>query len=62
MFSDVYRILPNKATGRISKVASDIMGRKLRFWALQWWFRIENRTIIKDTAYILNIYDWIGFF
>ena len=27
----LYRILPNKGTGRVTKVASDIVGRKLRF-------------------------------
>ena len=30
------------------------------FSAFQWWFRIENRTIIKGTMSILAIYDSIG--
>ncbi len=56
-----YHILPIKSAGRVSKVTSDSMERKLRFWALQQWFRIANRTIIKETACILNIYDRISF-
>ncbi len=56
-----YRILPNKGAGRVSKVTSGIGRRKLRFWAFQWWFWVENRTIIKETVCILDIYDKIGF-
>ncbi len=56
-----YRILPNKGAGRFSKVPSDIVVRKLRFWAFQQWFRIENRTIIKETVCVLDIYDRFGF-
>ncbi len=56
-----YLILPNRGTGRISKVTSNIMGRKLGFWAFQRWFRIGNRTIIKETVCIFEIYDRFGF-
>ena len=56
-----YCILPNKGAGRVSKVRSGIGRKKLRFWAFQRWFQIENRTIIKVTACILDIYDKIGF-
>ena len=56
-----YRILPNKGTRGVSKAASGILRRKLRFRAFQRRFRIENRTIVKETAHILNIYDRIGF-
>ena len=56
-----YRILPNKGAGRVSKATSNIMGRKLRFWAFQRWFRIENRTIIKETVYIFETSDRFGF-
>ena len=31
------------------------------FLAFQRWFRIENRTIIKETTSILAIYDGFGF-
>ncbi len=56
----MYHILPNKGAGRVSKVTFDIVGYKLRFQAFQWWFRIENRTIIKETMCILDIYGRIG--
>ncbi len=56
-----YRILPNKGAGHISKVTSDIVERKLRFWAFQHWFRIENWTIIKENVFILDIYDRTAF-
>ncbi len=56
-----YRNLPNKGAGRSSKVKSDILGKRLRSSAFQWWFRIENRTIIKETMPILAIFDSIGF-
>ncbi len=55
-----YHNLPNKGAGRSSKVGSDSVGKKLRFSAFQRWFRIENRTIIKETVSILAIYDSIG--
>ncbi len=42
-----YRILPNKGTGRASKIRSDFLRLKLKFWAFQRWFRIENWTICK---------------
>ncbi len=56
-----YRNLPNKGAGRFDNVKSDGLGDKLRFSAFQRWFRIENRTIIKETMSILAIYDSIGF-
>ena len=56
-----YRNLPNNGAGRSSKVRSDSSSKKLRFLAFQWWFQIENRTIIKDTMLILAIYDRVGF-
>ena len=56
-----YRILPNKGAGRVSKVTSDIVSKKLSFCAFQRWFRIENRTIIKETVRILVIYDRFAF-
>ena len=55
-----YRNLPNKGAGRSSKVGSDSVRKKLRFSAFQRWFRIENRTISKETMSILAIYDIIG--
>ncbi len=55
-----YRNLPNKGAGRSSKVRSDSVKKKLRFSAFQWWFRIENRTIIKEIMSILAIYDSLG--
>ncbi len=42
------------------KVGSDCVRKKLMFPAFQRWFRIENRTIIKETMSILAIYDSIG--
>ncbi len=51
----MYRILPNKGAGRVSKVTPDTVERKPRFWAFQRWFRIENRTIIKENVFILDI-------
>ena len=36
-----------------SKVKSDTMEYKLRFWAFQCWFQIENRSIIKEDMPIL---------
>ncbi len=57
----MYRILSNKGAGRFSKVTSDIVARKLGFWAFQRWFLIENRTIIKETVHGLDIYDRFGF-
>ncbi len=56
-----YRNLPNKGVGRSNKVKSDRLVKKLSFSAIQRWFRIENRTIIKETMPILAIYDSIGF-
>ncbi len=58
-----YRILPNKDAGGSSKVTSDSLGTRLRFWACQCWFRIENWTIniIKETVLILVRYDRTGF-
>ncbi len=35
--------------------------KKLGFSAFPWWFRIENRTIIKETMSILVIHDTIGY-
>ena len=48
-----YRNMPNKGAGRDSKVQSDYTEQKLRFWAFQWWFRNENRSIIKEIKPIL---------
>ncbi len=56
-----YRILPNKGAGRSSEVTFDSLGTKLRFWAFQRWFRIEKRTIFKETVLILVRYDRAGF-
>ncbi len=56
----VYRNLPNKGAGRSNKGSSDRLKRKLRFPAFQRWFRIENRTIIKEAMSILAIYGSIG--
>ena len=56
----IYRIVPNEGTRRISKVISDILGAKLRFCTFQQRFRIENRTISKETACSLVINDRIG--
>ncbi len=56
-----YRILPNKGAGRSHKVISIHIGTKLSFWAFQRRFRIENRTIIKETTFILVIFDNIVF-
>ena len=56
-----YRILPNKGAGRSRKVRSDRLREKLTFLAFQRWFRIENRTVIKETRPNLGIYDSIGF-
>ena len=53
----LYRNLPNKGAGCSNKVRSDRLREKLRFPAFQWGFRIENRTIIKETMSILVIYD-----
>ncbi len=50
-----FRNLPNKGAGRSSKVRSDRLRERLRFSAFQRWFRIENRTIIKETMPILVI-------
>ena len=36
------------------------MTEMLRFWAFQRWFRIENRTIIKDFRAILLIFVSFG--
>ncbi len=36
------------------------MTEMLRFWAFQQWFRIENRTIIKDFGAILLIFVSFG--
>ncbi len=58
--NESYRNLPNKGAGRSSKVKSDRLVKRLRFSAFQRWFRIENRTIIKETMSILAIYDSIG--
>ncbi len=57
----MYRNLPNKGTGRYSKLRSDRLRRKLGFSAFQRWFRIENRTMIKENVGILAVYDSIGF-
>ncbi len=57
----VYRNLPNKGAGRSSMVRSDRLREKLRFSAFKRWFRIQNRTIIKETMSILAIYNSIGF-
>ncbi len=57
----MYRNLPNKGAGRSDKVKSDGLGEKPRFSAFQRWFRIENRTIIKEIMSILAIYDNFGF-
>ncbi len=51
------RNLPNKFAGLSSKVRSDTLRRKPRFSALQRWFLIENRTIIKEIMSIMAIYD-----
>ena len=59
----MYCILPNKGAGRSSKVKSDTCSveTKLTFQAFKWWFRIENRTIIKEIVLILVSYDSTGF-
>ncbi len=44
-----------------SKLRSDRLGEKLSFSAFQRWFRIENRTIIRETIPVLVIYDSNGF-
>ena len=44
---------PNKGAVLSSKFISDCPDRKLTFWAFQRWFRIDNRTIIKETESIL---------
>ncbi len=59
--SIMYRNLPNKGAGRSSKVKSDRFRKKPKFSAFQQWFRIENRSIIKETMSILAIYDSIRF-
>ncbi len=57
-----YRIPPTKSAGRSSKVTSYTLWRKLGFSAFQRWFRIENRTIIKEiTRYVNFGHDSIGF-
>ncbi len=58
----VYRNLPNKGAGRSSKVISNNLGTKLTFLAFQRWFRIENRTNIKETMAILVIFGTVVFF
>ena len=55
-----YRNLPNRGARRYSKFKSDTMDQKLRFWAVQRWFRIENRSIIKEIKPILVPQDNIG--
>ncbi len=50
LLSIVYRILPNKGAGRSNKTISNSLEGKLTFSAFQRWFRIENRTIIKETT------------
>ncbi len=57
----MYRILPNKGAGRSSKVISIHIGTKLSFLAFQRWFRIENRTIIKEIMVILVIFGNVVF-
>ena len=47
-----YSNLPNKGARRSSKDRSDRLREKLRFSAFKLWFRIENRTIIKETMSI----------
>ncbi len=48
-----YRNLPNRGAGRESKT-------KLGFWAFQRWFRIENRSNIKEIKPILVPQQNIG--
>ena len=57
----MYHILPNKGTGRSSKVKSDSVETKLTFQTFKWRFRIENRTIIKEIVLTLVSYDSTGF-
>ncbi len=58
-FSDrnTYHVLPNKGTGRSSKVISNHEGTitRLSFVAFQRWFRIEKWTIMKETTVVLVI-------
>ena len=61
LYKKMYRNLPNKGAGHSSKVKSDTTEKKTRFPAFQWWFRIENWTIIKEFMSILAICDSIGF-
>ncbi len=56
-----YRNLLDKGARHSSKVRSDRLRRRLRFSAFQRWFRIENRTTIKETMWILAIYNRIWF-
>ncbi len=53
--------LPNNGARCSSKVKYDGVGRKLKLSFPTVVFRIENRTIIKETMSILAIYDSIGF-
>ena len=56
-----YRNLPNKGAGRSSKAICNNLGTKLTFLAFQCWFRIENRTNIKETMAILVISSSVVF-
>ncbi len=57
----IYRILPNKGAGRSTKVTSIHIGTNVSLLAFQRWFRIENRTIIKETTVILLIFGNVVF-
>ncbi len=56
-----YSILPYKGIGRCIKVISIQKGTKLCFWPFHRWFRIVNRTIIKETKVILLIFGNVVF-
>ena len=51
----------NKGTRRSSKVISNHLWTKLTFLAFKRWFRIENRTDIKETMAILVISVTVAF-
>ncbi len=52
--------MPNICAGRDGIINYDTMEYKLRFWAFQRWFRIENRSIIKENSPILVPHYNIG--
>ncbi len=56
-----YLIIPNKGAGALTSLNVIVTGLKLRFWAFQRWFRIENRTIIKGVMETFVIFGTLCF-